>query len=69
MLPCLGRRLLGVGASTALRCGLRRLVGREWEMGAVDGTVGRASMAAGMVVGVVGPPGIGKTRVVREIAA
>ena len=45
------------------------LVGRRWEMAALDAIVERAIGGRGGVVGVVGPPGIGKSRVAREAAA
>ena len=45
------------------------LVGRRWEMSAVDGLLDRAIDGHGAVVGVVGPPGIGKSRLMREVAA
>ena len=45
------------------------LVGRQWEMSAVEGLLDRAIDGHGAVVGVVGPPGIGKSRLVREVAA
>ncbi len=45
------------------------LVGRRWEMAAVDAIVDRAIGGRGGVVNVVGPPGIGKSRVARETAA
>ena len=45
------------------------LVGRGWEMSAVEGLLGRAIDGHGAVVGVVGSPGIGKSRLVREVAA
>ncbi|MBV8348365.1 MAG: AAA family ATPase, partial [Mycolicibacterium sp.] len=45
------------------------LVGRHWELSAVEGLLDRAIEGHGPVVGVVGPPGIGKSRLVREIAA
>jgi class 3 adenylate cyclase len=44
------------------------LVGRRWEMSAVEGLLERAIDGHGAVLGVVGPPGIGKSRLVREIA-
>src|ERR1700682_3930531 len=40
--------------------------GRRWEMSAVEGLLDRAIDGHGGVVGVVGPPGIGKSRLVRE---
>ena len=45
------------------------LVGRRWEMAALDAIVDRAIGHRGGVVNVVGPPGIGKSRVAREVAA
>jgi class 3 adenylate cyclase len=45
------------------------LVGRRWEMTAVEGLLDRAIDGYGGVVGVVGSPGIGKSRLVREVAA
>jgi AAA ATPase domain len=45
------------------------LVGRRWVMSAVEGLLDRATDGHGTVVGVVGPPGIGKSRLVREAAA
>jgi class 3 adenylate cyclase len=45
------------------------LVGRQWEMSVVEGLLDRAIDGLGAVVGVVGSPGIGKSRLVREVAA
>jgi len=45
------------------------LVGRRWEMAALDALADRAIAGRGGVVNVVGPPGIGKSRVAREAAA
>jgi class 3 adenylate cyclase len=46
------------------------LVGRRWEMAALDAILERAiNGRRGGVVNVVGPPGIGKSRVAREAAA
>ena len=45
------------------------LVGRRWEMSAVEGLLDRAIDGHGAVVSVVGPPGIGKSRLVREVSA
>ena len=44
-------------------------MGRRWEMSAVEGLLDRAVEGHGAVVSVVGPPGIGKSRLVREVAA
>ena len=45
------------------------LVGRQWEMSAVAGLLKRALDGHGAVVGVVGSPGIGKSRLAREVSA
>jgi class 3 adenylate cyclase len=68
--PVLARRLLGMGDGH--RAGGRAestLVGRRWEMSAVEGVLERAIDGHGAVVGVVGSPGIGKSRLVREVTA
>ena len=68
--PVVAQRLVGLsdrdhpapGAESAL-------VGRHWEMGAVEGLLERAIEGHGAVVTVVGTPGIGKSRLVREVSA
>ncbi|MEI6254921.1 MAG: adenylate/guanylate cyclase domain-containing protein, partial [Mycobacteriaceae bacterium] len=68
--PVAAQRLVGTsdpdgpvgGADSAL-------VGRDWEMGAVEGLLKRAITGQGAVVTVVGSPGIGKSRLVREVTA
>ena len=45
------------------------LVGREWEVGALTGMLHRAVAGHGCVVGIVGPAGIGKSRLVSETAS
>ncbi|WP_420109942.1 adenylate/guanylate cyclase domain-containing protein [Mycolicibacter arupensis] len=45
------------------------LVGRSWEMGALRGILDEAIAGTGCVVGVAGPPGIGKSRIAREVSA
>ncbi len=44
------------------------LVGRRWEMAALDALADRTIGGRGGAVNVVGPPGIGKSRVAREAA-
>ncbi len=68
--PVSACRLLGMGEQhRAVRGNESNLVGRRWEMSAVEGLLDRAIEGDGAVVGVVGPPGIGKSRLVREVAA
>ena len=45
------------------------LVGRNWEMAVLHAMVDRALGGRGGIANVVGPPGIGKSRVAREVAA
>ena len=68
--PVPARRLLGMAEQhRAVGRAESNLVGRRWEMSAVEGLLDRAVDGHGAVVGVVGPPGIGKSRLVREVAA
>jgi class 3 adenylate cyclase len=68
--PVPARQLLGMGdGHRAVGRAESILVGRRWEMSAVEGLLDRAVEGHGVVVGVVGPPGIGKSRLVREVAA
>jgi len=68
--PVPAQRLLGIGDG---HCAVGRaesnLVGRRWEMAAVEGLLERVIDGHGQVVTVVGSPGIGKSRLVREAAA
>jgi class 3 adenylate cyclase len=68
--PVAAQRLLGIGERHgAAGRAESNLVGRRWEMSAVEGLLERAIDGHGGVVGVVGSPGIGKSRLVREVAA
>ena len=68
--PVAAHRLLGIGERhRAVGRAESTLVGRRWEMSAVEGLLDRAVDGHGAVVGVVGSPGIGKSRLVREVAA
>ena len=62
-------RLLGMREDRTVRRAESNLVGRRWEMFAVEGLLDRAIDGHGAVVGVVGPAGIGKSRLVREVSA
>jgi class 3 adenylate cyclase len=68
--PVVAHRLLGMAQE---HHGVKRaesnLVGRRWEMSAIESLLDRAVDRQGAVVGVVGPPGIGKSRLAREVAA
>jgi adenylate cyclase len=68
--PVLARRLLGMTSSRE-RTPLAQstLVGRELELQTMTGLLERAMSGRGAVVGLVGPPGVGKSRLLREIAA
>ena len=64
------RRLLGMGERhRAAWRAESNLVGRRWEMAAVEGLLERAIDGDGAVVEVGGSPGIGKSRLVREVTA
>jgi class 3 adenylate cyclase len=67
--PVPARRLLGVAPQRRMDGAESTFVGRQWEMGALAGILGQAINGNGRVVGVVGPPGIGKSRLVGETAA
>jgi class 3 adenylate cyclase len=68
--PVCARRLLGVSEQHgAVARAESNLVGRRWELSAVEGLLDRAIDGHGAVITVVGSPGIGKSRLVREVAA
>ena len=68
--PVAAHRLVGMPDRDRPAAGAEsNLVGRHWEMSAVEGLLDRAVDGHGAVVEVVGPPGIGKSRLVREVAA
>jgi class 3 adenylate cyclase len=68
--PVPARRLVGIGPRDGLVGRTEAsLVGRRWEMAALDAMVDRAIGGRGGVVSVVGAPGIGKSRTARETAA
>jgi predicted ATPase len=68
--PVCAQRLLGVPEGRhAVGRAESNLVGRRWEMAVVEGLLDRVIDSHGAVVTVVGSPGIGKSRLVREAAA
>ena len=68
--PVPARRLLGVPEGRhAVGRSESNLVGRRWELSAIEGLLDRAVDGHGAVVTLVGSPGIGKSRLVREVAA
>ena len=67
--PVAAQRLLGMAERhPALGRVEPNLAGRRWEMSAVESLLDRAVDGHGAVVGVVGLPGIGKSRLVRDVA-
>jgi class 3 adenylate cyclase len=68
--PVTAYRLLGMGdRHRAIERAESDLVGRQCEISAVEGLLDRTLGGHGAVVDVVGEPGIGKSRLVREVAA
>ena len=68
--PVLAHQLLAVDAHHRPRERHEAtLIGREHEMSVLEGLLGRAIGGRGCVIGVKGPPGIGKSRITREVAA
>ncbi|MFZ3290701.1 ATP-binding protein [Mycobacterium sp.] len=68
--PVAAQRLLGVREGRhAVGRAESNLVGRQWEMAAIESLLDRAVDGHGAVVTVVGSPGIGKSRLVREVSA
>ncbi len=67
--PVPARRLLSIGREHGPLRSEAALVGRRWEKSALEGLLDRAIAGQGAVVGISGPPGIGKSRLTRELAA
>jgi len=66
--PVPARRLLGVDSGRERTLAPQStLVGRELELNTMAGLLDRAMSGCGSVVGVVAPPGIGKSRLVRDV--
>jgi class 3 adenylate cyclase len=68
--PVAAHRLLGIGdRHHSVGRAESNLVGRRGELSAVEGLLNSAVDGHGAVVGVTGPPGIGKSRLVRDVTA
>ncbi len=67
--PVAARRLLSIGEHQPRRRSEAPLVGRTWELNAATAILDEAISGAGCVITIVGSPGIGKSRLVRETAA
>ena len=68
--PVPARRLLSMGdGHPGVGRAESNLIGRQWELSAVQGLLARAVDGNGAVVEMVGSPGIGKSRLVREVVA
>jgi adenylate cyclase len=67
--PVSTRSLLAVAAHRRSDRAEPAFVGRTWELTALSGILDQAINGKGSVVGVVGPAGIGKSRIVRETVA
>ena len=65
----IARRLLAIGKHQPNSHTESKLVGRSWELQTVSGILEEAVAGSGCIVNIVGPPGIGKSRLVRETAA
>jgi len=66
--PVPARRLIATTSDHRRRSD-PRLVGRSWELNTIASLLDEAISGSGCVIGVLGPPGIGKSRIVCEAAA
>ena len=67
--PVPARQLLAIGEHHPGRRTESKLVGRSRELNFVTAILDEAIDGNGCVVGILGPPGIGKSRLIREVAA
>lgn len=67
--PMAARRLLGIADRHGVRPGELQLVGRAAEITEIVRHLEATASGRGAVVSLVGPPGIGKSRITREAAA
>ena len=67
--PVSARRLLAVAPDGRRRARqVSTLVGRDWELSTIEAMLDQSRKRKGRIVGLVGPPGIGKSRMAGEIA-
>jgi class 3 adenylate cyclase len=67
--PVPARRLFGMSTGRRKDRVEPTFVGRQWELDSLQRLFDRAVSGQGCVVGVVGPAGIGKSRIVRELTS
>jgi adenylate cyclase len=67
--PVIARRLMAVADENRPARQSSTLVGRDWELNTIAGILDQAVNGRGCVVGLVGPPGIGKSRMAGEVTA
>ena len=67
--PVPARRLLAMATGRRAHRAEPSFVGRQWELDALTSILDRSINGNGSVVGIVGPVGIGKSRIVREISS
>jgi adenylate cyclase len=68
--PVTAYRLLGIARRNGPRTRhVSTLVGREWELNTIGALLDQSISGKGRIVGLVGPPGIGKSRMVDEIGS
>jgi adenylate cyclase len=67
--PVCAMRLLAIREERPTRRTQSALVGRAWELNSISALLDEAVGGAGCVVTVVGPAGIGKSRLLREVGA
>jgi adenylate cyclase len=67
--PVQARQLLAIGEHGRRLRNEARLVGRTWELNTISALLDEATGGIGCVVNIIGPAGIGKSRLVSETAA
>ncbi|WP_232004743.1 adenylate/guanylate cyclase domain-containing protein [Mycobacterium sp. ACS1612] len=67
--PVAARRLLAAGGAHPTARIESTLVGRTWELDTVTAILAETTTGMGGVVNIVGPAGIGKSRLIREVSA